>query len=103
MSPDIVFGAESFGDTQSEGNQLDNERAQLRAFLGSIPGVSHYTDMLIENEVTVDTLAYFSDDDYKELGLPMGCLIKMKAQLQKPPWCNIVRRSTESTGAGAVR
>jgi formylmethanofuran dehydrogenase subunit D len=55
-----------------------------------MPGVNRYAEMLIENEVTVDALAYFDSDDYKELGIAKGCSIKIKAQLKKAPWCNLV-------------
>ena len=102
QAPAAGAAAESGGAAPAEEEDINSEefhekeRNALREFLASIP-LTNYTEMLLENEVTVDALSYFESSDFKDLGIAKGCSIKIKAQLRKEPWKQMV---ADKDGAG---
>ena len=44
-------------------------------------GLGKYVDVFAENEIDLDAAHYLSDDDLKELGLPMGPRRKIYPQM----------------------
>jgi len=56
----------------------------IAAFLAAL-GLDKYAGVFAENEVDLDALAHLSDDDLKELGLPLGPRRKIVAALREAP------------------
>ena len=59
-----------------ESLEEDEDYSVLLAFL-SAQGMTKHKDLLIQNEVSFDTMLLFGEDDYKELGIAKGPRVKM--------------------------
>ena len=46
-------------------------------------GIGKYANAFAENEIDLDAARYLSDDDLKELGLPMGPRRKFAAAIER--------------------
>jgi class 3 adenylate cyclase/tetratricopeptide (TPR) repeat protein len=58
-------------------------------------GLHKYVEVFAENEIDLDAAQYLTDEDLKELGLPLGPRKKVLASIQKPEMMAVVAKGAE--------
>src|SRR5262245_27523270 len=83
---------------------LGGQLTDIGTWLGTL-GLEKYASAFLVNEVDLAALAHFSDDDLKELGLPLGPRRKLLAAIKEraaPASSENVSRDAVPTGERRV-